>query len=369
MGTSTRIILGAAALVLAGCDTGATGDVATIERSRLSSRAYSPVDPGMSLGERLLGGQASPEAPAAGAGQQDVPYEDLIDLDYTLPAGWKALSPTRMRKVNLEFEADGQAILYATIFRDQGGVLMNVNRWRKQMGLPPIDAAAVQGLERRPMANGEAFCVDLTGTFTGMGDTRVEGAGMLGAILHEETLKLSLFAKMVGPAEVIEAERARFYEFLAGIKPKMIAPPSPLDWEGPPGWEAELSDTEYRDVTFRKDGIEMYVSRARGTVTSNVNRWASQLQMAALDDAQLASLPRIPSMGAEAVIFEGQGTFQGMMDREPKPNQRMVAAVIPMPGSTSGDIVTVKMTGPEDRVAAARADFETLVTSLGLKDR
>lgn len=369
-GSLTRLLLGAAALVAASCDTGATGDVAMIENTRIASRSFSPVEPGKSLRERLLAGRAPvAEPPPAAPGNRDMPIEEMVDIDYELPEGWKAVAPTTMRKVNLVLEKNPETILYATLFLDEGGELMNVNRWRQQMGLDPIGPEELATLERRPMFTGQALCVDLQGTFTGMGGAPMSEAGMLGAILRKESIKLSLFAKMVGPADVVAAERQRFYDFIASIALRARIAPSPLKWEGPPGWEAELSKTEYRDVTFRKDGLEMYVSRARGTVSSNVNRWALQLQMAPLDDAQLAALPRLDAMGGQAVIFEGEGSFRGMMDKEARSGQRMLATVIPMPGSTDGDIVTVKLTGPEGPVAAARSDFESLVTSLALSGR
>ena len=59
----------------------------------------------------------------------------------------------------------------------------------------------------------------------------------------------------------------------------------------------------------------------------------------------------------------GAGALQGMRDPEPKPDQRMLAAIV----ENAGVIVTLKATGPSAEVAAIRADFISLANSIGVR--
>lgn len=121
----------------------------------------------------------------------------------------------------------------------------------------------------------------------------------------------------------------------------------------------------FREVTFRRGSVEMYASLARGGVEGNINRWAGQLGMAPLDDGGLAALERVETAGAgEAIVFEGVGSLQAMGSPMPVPGQRMLAAVA-VPGA--GRIVTLKMTGPDEAVAAQKDVFLSVLRSLALE--
>ena len=66
--------------------------------------------------------------------------------------------------------------------------------------------------------------------------------------------------------------------------------------------------------------------------------------MQPLDDDAVAALPTLPSMGTDAVIFEGVGSYKGMQDASARADQRMLAAIVQIPGA-GGTIATLKAIG------------------------
>ena len=90
--------------------------------------------------------------------------------------------------------------------------------------------------------------------------------------------------------------------------------------------------------------------------------------MQPLDDAAVAALPTMPSMGTDAVIFEGVGPYKGMQDASARADQRMLAAIVQIPDA-GGTIATLKAVGPSVEVDEARADFAALLSSLGVRGR
>lgn len=90
-----------------------------------------------------------------------------------------------------------------------GGLLDNVNRWRGQIGLGPLDAAKLAD-----------ECTSLK-TSTGLDITVVDMTGsnqerILGAILPRGAE--SWFFKLKGPASLLGKEKNAFMEFLKSVK-------------------------------------------------------------------------------------------------------------------------------------------------------
>jgi hypothetical protein len=87
-----------------------------------------------------------------------------------LPAGWRRQSASGMRFATIEFGPEEDPIELSVIALaipdgevDQC-VVLNVNRWRQQMGLEPQSAAELaEQTEEIPVDGATAFLVDLTG--------------------------------------------------------------------------------------------------------------------------------------------------------------------------------------------------------------
>jgi hypothetical protein len=71
--------------------------------------------------------------------------ETAQKLNWTVPAGWKAEPAGQMQVAR--FSVPGKAEVFVSVFpSDTGGALMNINRWRKQIQLPPATEADLSSL-------------------------------------------------------------------------------------------------------------------------------------------------------------------------------------------------------------------------------
>ena len=141
--------------------------------------------------------------------------------------------------------------------------------------------------------------------------------------------------------------------------------PAPLVWQTPPAWQ-ELPGDGIRLAAFRFEQggrrVETTVVMLGGTaggVEANVVRWLDQLGLQ-LGGDELAQF----LAGGERVTT-GDGVSLTMYDftrLASTGGESMLVAVGPVRDQT----LFVKMSGHESLVAAARADFMSLVASLGV---
>ena len=139
-------------------------------------------------------------------------------LQYTLPAGWeeKPLSPMRQASFKAASpngkEVDVSVVSLPGI---AGGDLANVNRWRGQVQLPPIDEDMLAKSAEHVRTDGHDYLVvdlvsaaPIDGT---LGKQRI-----MAAILDENGR--SWFIKMTGEDAAIAAQKSAFTDFLRGLK-------------------------------------------------------------------------------------------------------------------------------------------------------
>ena len=366
---SAALIAGALAL-LSSCDGGAQGERATITESRIAATAYLDGSRHYSLRERLLGPQVDPDGTNA---EPPTPR-----LGYGLPDGWEALPPQPLRRVNLRHKTETDSQLIVAVFQDRAGPRANFDRWRGEVELEPLSDEAFAALERDELFGVPAQIIELEGSYTGIGGLHLDEALVFGAIAQAGSD--SIFVKMVVPVSLREGARATFVDFLDSLRLEVDVPPrptggtvetervSPLTWGAPEGWSEEPPNNSFREVTFRREELEMYVSLARGDVTGNIARWAGQIGLAPPTPDEFNALQRVPSLGVEAIVFEGAGTLRSMLSPQPIPGQRMLAAIV-QPKNVGDTIVTLKLTGPDAAVMAAKADFEALLRSLAFRSQ
>ena len=129
------------------------------------------------------------------------------DLTWTAPADWKPTAGSAMRKGSYAVTGpEGAADLSITAFPgDVGGDLANVNRWRGQLGLPPVGtvAEAAQPLD----ANGLKMLV-----FEGANN----GQRMVAAIVSRPAE--TWFFKLTGPDALVARTKPAFLDFLRTVK-------------------------------------------------------------------------------------------------------------------------------------------------------
>lgn len=151
-----------------------------------------------------------PAAPSTGAGGAD-------GLAWDVPPGWTRGTPRPMRLATFVPEGASDVECSLTVLPGRaGGARANVDRWRGQVGLGPLDEAGWAALPRLRLLGVDAPLVEIEGDFAGMDGARVADAALLGAIadLGDRTL----FLKMTGPAGAVRAERARFLALCTSLR-------------------------------------------------------------------------------------------------------------------------------------------------------
>jgi hypothetical protein len=125
---------------------------------------------------------------------------------WTVPEGWQKAAPGQMQvaKFLVTGADDKKSEVTVSIFpNNTGGTLLNVNRWRKQIGLAPIDEAELkQAVTALDPNTPDAVLADLTNE---------NGHRLLGAIVPRGGQWF--FYKMLGDAGVVAEQRDAFIAF------------------------------------------------------------------------------------------------------------------------------------------------------------
>ena len=147
-------------------------------------------------------------------------------LQYILPAGWnkKALSPMRVASFGISDGGRQADVSVIPLGGPAGNDPANVNRWRGQIGLPPLaDTELAQLAEKVEVAGQPADLYDIAGTSPGSGDAE----RIIGAILHSDNV--SWFFKMSGDSALVETNKAAFITFLKSVQFGDMSAPSTMD--------------------------------------------------------------------------------------------------------------------------------------------
>ncbi|UCE02237.1 MAG: hypothetical protein JSW67_13440 [Candidatus Latescibacterota bacterium] len=152
----------------------------------------------------------------SGAGAADAPPAGGdAAIAWTAPPGWEERPGNGSFRVVSFAVADAQGNAEVAITRfpgDVGGLLANINRWRRQLGLAPVSDVSEQPLESMQVDAMPAQMVDLLGTGSD-NDTRQRMLVVL--VAHEG---LTWFLKMTGPNAVLEKQKGTFLEFTRSVQ-------------------------------------------------------------------------------------------------------------------------------------------------------
>lgn len=151
-------------------------------------------------------------------GMEPAPAPAPASFEWDAPEEWETLPPTQFRVANFAFGPDGEGECYMTVLPgDGGGLAGNVNRWRDQMGLEPLSPQDLAELPRITMLGEEAVQVYMEGTYTGMAGDRHDPGYALAGVLKVSPSQ-SVFIKMTGLAEQVEAERENLEAFARSVE-------------------------------------------------------------------------------------------------------------------------------------------------------
>lgn len=137
-------------------------------------------------------------------------------LQYTLPAAWREKPLSPMRLASFEATApNGKEMDVSVVALPgmAGGDLANVNRWRSQLQLGPIDNGTLVKSVEYVEANGHEFrVIDLVSNQPINGEKQ----RILASILDEN--ERSWFIKMTGEDAAVESQKSAFIDFLRGLQ-------------------------------------------------------------------------------------------------------------------------------------------------------
>ncbi len=133
-----------------------------------------------------------------------------LQIKWKTPEGWTEVPPSSMRYASFSAAADDGGkidISIVTFPGDGGSDADNINRWRGQMGLAPVDANAVTS-QVAPLKTADTtfFTTDIAGnkTRTIAAWTRRDGRVW--------------FFKATGPNAAVEKEKPKFVKFIESVR-------------------------------------------------------------------------------------------------------------------------------------------------------
>ena len=276
------------------------------------------------------------------------------EATWSMPAGWE-LDPTprAMRYATL---LAGPLEVAVTQFPGRvGTVVQNVERWRRQLGLPPAPPHELeQGVTPLEHPEAEAAQVDLRHA--------EDDVRMWVAQLHRP--EVTWYVKTQGSVAEVEAALPALQAFVSSMRfaagaPAPSTPPRAgaaaglPAWETPAGWQPTPAQPP-RLAGFAVGAGEATVTAFPGQVgdlLSNINRWRGQLGLAPVGGpAELETAPVEVQLGdAAGMRVELAGPEQGM---------RVVLA------AHGGQTWFFKLTAPVAELAAQQGAFDAWVASV-----
>lgn len=305
------------------------------------------------------------------------------------PANWNAQPTSSFRQLNWSIGTAG-AECYLTAGNLRGGKLANVNRWvSSQFGQPALSDAQFAALPMHKLLGGDAALVSLRGEFRGMDGSPKSDYALLGLVGGTDEDMVTL--KMVGPAAVVEAERAAFLAVAASIRragepapasstkpsaPATAPTPAPAPASGgvdaavapfaaaiPAEWQA-MGDTGSRLLRHRFGQTgECYVGQLGGELAQMLGVWCGEMSLPAPDAAAIAALQKQPMLGGEGVLLDLRGEHRGT-NGQPRAGMRLLVAV----KSEGQGVVFCKLLGSEHEVEQERVRFANFCATLKRND-
>lgn len=253
--------------------------------------------------------------------------DEETPLVWETPPNWRRQLGPRPRYATLRLgrKGEGLEITITKLGAEAADVRQNVDRWRDQLSLPPLDDEAFRKLKDNITVDGvRAVRVDVVG------------------IVKEQA------APMKGHPPQQRPKREAF----------------PFKYTTPNGWEVQPpldKQGVYIPLVFRiqANGGEaemtaMSLPGDGGGLQPNVNRWRMQAGLGPLGEAQLRREARALKVGdKQAVYVDLSGPGAGAA-------KRILGVLLPHDGETW--FFTLK--GPPDLVGKEQSHFEAFITSL-----
>jgi len=164
-------------------------------------------------GERVAG---APVNRPVSTNVKQIPRAAAGEPSWDIPANWQE-QPAQQMVLHSFVVVDrqgGKANVTITTFPGSvGGTLANVNRWRSQLGLEPVEQSDLPKLASSlDVLGGKAMLVDMTGT-----DIKTNRrARLIAAIVAREDS--TWFYKLMGDEQVVAREKEAFIKFVQTVR-------------------------------------------------------------------------------------------------------------------------------------------------------
>lgn len=249
-------------------------------------------------------------------------------FSWTLPEGWKPGKGNQFSLAAFALPVEGRPI-EVTISQAGGPLLDNINRWLGQVGRSPVsDAGFVEVAKATEIDGRKAYRVDLKGEAkppiqppmtpkTIDAPSNDAAMRVLGLAIPND--QMTIYVKIMGPAEFVEKNEAGFDQFLASLK-FTGTPNQPLSWKVPEGWKPGKGN-QFSFGAFVLPGAtskstELTLSSVGGPLLDNLNRWRGQVGLPGVDPSKMGEVSKeiqIDGRKAYRVNFKGTGGASGMM--------------------------------------------------------
>lgn len=338
----------------------------------------------------------------------DKPVADLnTPFTFAVPQGWQKQASTGMRTASFSIPGGGD-VSVVTLPGMAGDLKGNVNRWRGQVGLEPVEDANViqKSVGAASIDGAQAVTLEL---YSPQGKP---DKAMRVALFEKDGV--TWFFKLAGPAQLVKAQKTPFESFTKSIKfkansgfgaqaalpaPDSAAPDnsgamppmagadtgagpaagapagSDMSAGGMPPIKPQATDTKLtydlpgswkekdpgpvRIASFdvvqgdlSADVSIVNLAGDGGGLLSNTNRWRQQLEMAPTDQAGLKNSVK------DITIDGNKGYFMALytgMD-----GKGMLVALVEQGGQTW----FIKMVGPSKLMQAQEQDFQSFAKSI-----
>lgn len=265
---------------------------------------------------------------------------------WDLPAGWKQLPGNDFRFATVEIPAgDAGAkpleLTVSSLPRRPGEsaeeyTLANLNRWRGQLALSPIEAEQLSDYTVKSKVSGfDAWLVNMQGTGSGTMAGPFAGAA-------------ATAGPLAGPGDLPR-----------GGPPAMSPASSPITYEVPEGWQpGEVSGIRKAAFDIR-DGEQAalltVIDLNHSPLLANVDRWAKEVGIPGVTDANLSEYvakTTVDGIESDLVVLIGP--------EDASPRLATLGAIVPREKL----LWFVKLKGDASLVERERAHFESFLKSL-----
>ncbi|TWU36525.1 hypothetical protein Q31b_48060 [Novipirellula aureliae] len=287
-----------------------------------------------------------------------------------LPEGWRigADKPMRFASVNIdtpEKQLDLSISSLSTQSDWDAEVLANVNRWRRQFGIPPSSKKWAEGEAFEVAAADEqAIWVDLKTEATD--DNPAMAAGPMTAppmadVMNSRMPNDDVHSGLAMPASA--AEQPATAESQEDAKEDADAN-SKIKYERPDGWRTgRMSSMRLAAFNVGPEDAEAEITiiPAGGDLRGNVARWLGQIRPSGVSDETVDKMIE----DAEKIVVDGKESQRFILEGEESDGKTtsIDATIVPL---EDGFSLFIKMTGPAETVADQYEATTSFIQSLKL---